>query len=185
MFLLSLSPTARTRMMSSWPWTFGTTFPTTYAKPWQDRIYRYISVLSPYLLVLIPRYMRKDGLLPTKQPHITSYLDALRGIAAMIVLNHHHMPYNHTWLVQQPFFCLLISGRGSEDDQFFYFLSLALTHLFSERKIPDLGVLVVDVFFVISGYVLSFRILKLMRNRQTGRLLDSMASAVFRRYIRL
>ncbi|KAH6662808.1 acyltransferase family-domain-containing protein [Halenospora varia] len=125
-----------------------------------DRIWLYIctyaAVISPYVLAALPRYMHKGGLQPAKKLHPTSYLDALRGVAALIVLNHHHFPYENLWIVQQPLFRLLISGRG-----------------------------MVDVFFVISGYVLSYRMLKLMRTRQAGPLLDSLASACFRRYIRL
>lgn len=43
----------------------------------------------------------------------------------------------------------------------------------------------VDLFFVISGYVLSQRLLHLMRSQQKSKLLDSLASSVFRRYLRL
>lgn len=42
-----------------------------------------------------------------------------------------------------------------------------------------------DIFFVISGYVLSYKILKLIRTRQAVPLLDTVVSSVFRRYIRL
>lgn len=43
----------------------------------------------------------------------------------------------------------------------------------------------VDVFFVISGYVLSYRMLKLMRQKDAGLLLHTLASSTFRRYLRL
>ncbi|KAK5047148.1 hypothetical protein LTR84_007091 [Exophiala bonariae] len=43
----------------------------------------------------------------------------------------------------------------------------------------------VDVFFVISGYVLSYRMLKLMRQKNADLLLQSLASSTFRRYLRL
>lgn len=49
----------------------------------------------------------------------------------------------------------------------------------------DSGNGAVDVFFVISGYVLSYRLLKLARTQQAAPLLDAVVSSVFRRYLRL
>jgi len=43
----------------------------------------------------------------------------------------------------------------------------------------------VDLFFVISGYVLSFRMLKAIRQRDSVDLLQTLASSTFRRYLRL
>ena len=43
----------------------------------------------------------------------------------------------------------------------------------------------VVIFFVISGYVLSYRSLKLARQGKQVELLDSLASSVFRRWLRL
>lgn len=47
------------------------------------------------------------------------------------------------------------------------------------------GAGMVDLFFVISGYVLSVKMLQYMRQRQAARLLDCLASSTFRRYLRL
>jgi peptidoglycan/LPS O-acetylase OafA/YrhL len=115
-----------------------------------------LSFLSSLPLTILPRFMRKDGLKPSKPPHVTSYLDALRGFAAIIVVNHHFFPYSATWLFKLPFVRVFYAGFG-----------------------------MVDVFFVISGYVLSYRMLKLMRTRRVASLMDSFASSVFRRYLRL
>jgi peptidoglycan/LPS O-acetylase OafA/YrhL len=43
----------------------------------------------------------------------------------------------------------------------------------------------VDVFFVISGYVLSVKLLKLIRAQDADRLLQHFTSSIFRRYMRL
>ena len=43
----------------------------------------------------------------------------------------------------------------------------------------------VDIFFVISGYVLSYRIIKLMRTQQAEPFLHSVVSSIFRRFTRL
>lgn len=123
-FSLSSESNGRSRL-----WGFDS-LPSTYTKPWQEYVWRYASIVSPCLLALVPRYMRKGGLQPAKQTHVTSYLDALRGVAALIVVNHHHLPYNRTWIVQQPFFRLINSGRGSKDNLLFDFrLNLFLRRL--------------------------------------------------------
>jgi peptidoglycan/LPS O-acetylase OafA/YrhL len=107
-----------------------------------------------HLLAALPRYMQPGGLRRKKKLIPSSYLDALRGYAAWVVINRHRFEYADTWLVQQPFFRVLISGRG-----------------------------MVDVFFVISGYVLTYRLLMLTRNQES--IMDSLASSTFRRYLRL
>lgn len=113
--------------------------------------------LLRFSLALVPRYLRKNyGVKNPKPLHATSYLDALRGVAAVFVMNHHHLPFRWTWLMELPFFNVLYAGRA-----------------------------MVDVFFVISGYVLSYRMLKLMRGREYDRLFDTLVSASFRRYLRL
>ena len=115
-----------------------------------------LSALLALIASLPPRYMRKNGLQPTKREHVTSYLDALRGWAAFIVLTHHHHPYMPGPIRNLPVLSILNAGRG-----------------------------MVDVFFVISGYVLSYRMIKLMRTQQAVTLLDTVISSVFRRYTRL
>lgn len=59
------------------------------------------------------------------------------------------------------------------------FLSLPIIRLYAS------GIGMVDLFFVISGYVLSFKMLQHMRRHQSARLLDTLASSTFRRYLRL
>jgi peptidoglycan/LPS O-acetylase OafA/YrhL len=109
-----------------------------------------------YLAAGLPRFMQPGGLRREKKLTPSSYLDALRGYAAWSILNRHRFDLDKTWLVQQPFLRIMRSGPG-----------------------------MVDLFFVISGYVLSYRLLISMRNRDTGRMLDSLASSTFRRYLRL
>jgi peptidoglycan/LPS O-acetylase OafA/YrhL len=115
----------------------------------------WISVLNgvyTFILSLPPKFVRRGGLRRNGKLRNTSYLDALRGIAAVIVVNHHHQS-NPSEL---PFLSLVTAGKSS-----------------------------VNVFFVISGYVLGYRLLKNMRARDPAPLLDNFASSMFRRYIRL
>ena len=103
--------------------------------------------------------------------HATSYLDGLRGIAAFIVMLHHYTdfvgPYTPYYgvdttetrpssLIQLPFIRVIYSGRP-----------------------------MVHVFFVISGFVLSKKPLKLARARKYGDLHTTISSSIFRRGLRL
>jgi peptidoglycan/LPS O-acetylase OafA/YrhL len=105
-----------------------------------------------FLLWLLPKFLRRGGLRRKEKLRNTSYLDALRGIAALIVVNHHHQVNPSEY----PLLSLWTAGKSS-----------------------------VNVFFVISGYVLSYGLLKHMRSRDSSALLDNFASSMFRRYVRL
>lgn len=81
-----------------------------------------------FITSLPPRFVQRGGLKPKKTLGPTSYLDALRGWAAFIVVNHHGFPYADLPIFRYPIFSLLTAGRA-----------------------------MVDVFFVISGFVLGVR----------------------------
>jgi peptidoglycan/LPS O-acetylase OafA/YrhL len=87
----------------------------------------------------------------------TAYLDALRGYAAFIVYIYHAHEKTgaETWR-RYPFVATLFSGPG-----------------------------MVSVFFVISGYALGYSLLLNMHRKEGGRMLNSLASSTFRRYMRL
>lgn len=106
--------------------------------------------------VWLPRFLQRGALDYQSKLHATSYLDALRGYAAWIVFNLHRFPLASWPIFRLPFICTIQSGKG-----------------------------MVDVFFVISGFVLSQRMLKQIRAQQKPKLMDSLTSSVFRRYIRL
>ncbi|OQU96953.1 hypothetical protein CLAIMM_02958 [Cladophialophora immunda] len=108
------------------------------------------------LISLLPTYIQPGGRCKGEL-HPTAYLDALRGYAALIVFFYHAFPLPSMWLFQQPFFRVLFRG----------------------------GPGMVAVFFVISGYVLSYRMLRAMRNKDPAKLLDCLASSTFRRWLRL
>ncbi|KAI2640988.1 hypothetical protein GGS21DRAFT_352175 [Xylaria nigripes] len=106
--------------------------------------------------------------------HATSYLDGLRGLAALIVCMCHYTETNHpnltTWygvipnpalavepsLIQLPFIRVTFSGRP-----------------------------VVHVFFVISGFALSVKALSAIRAGDLAKCHATLASAAFRRPLRL
>jgi peptidoglycan/LPS O-acetylase OafA/YrhL len=120
-------------------------------------IYSVQKFVTSCMIALLPRFMIRGGLRQGRnQRHATSYLDALRGYAAFAVVNHHKFRYKITWSLRQPFLRLLWSGSG-----------------------------MVHLFFVISGYALSYQLLQLMRTRNSHKLLEKATSVLFRRYIRL
>ncbi|ROT42313.1 hypothetical protein SODALDRAFT_12442 [Sodiomyces alkalinus F11] len=126
------------------------------------------------LLVLLPSFvvdqLRHDHhhLKPLRL-HATSYIDGLRGIASLIVSICHYTEDNHAYFVpswglnkrssaalQLPFVRVIYSGRP-----------------------------MIHVFFVISGFVLSYKPLKALHARDVERCHAALASSAFRRPIRL
>ncbi|KAK5053889.1 hypothetical protein LTR84_001851 [Exophiala bonariae] len=108
------------------------------------------------LIQALPRLFRPTSLRKTFEPGPTAYLDALRGYAAWNVFLAHGYKGYHFWYKQQPFLSALMAGEA-----------------------------MVALFFVISGYVLSYRLLIYTRNRSGEMLLVGLASSTFRRGIRL
>ncbi|KAK5193001.1 hypothetical protein LTR99_010630 [Exophiala xenobiotica] len=116
------------------------------------------TVKSTNFWAILPHYVQPGGRQKYQAKRSpTSYLDALRGYAAFLVYIY------HCWdLPESPIFQ-------------FHFL-----------RVPWIGGAgMVAIFFVISGYVLSFRIVKLIRNEESAKLLDTLASSIFRRFLRL
>lgn len=108
-----------------------------------------------HLIAALPQFARPGGL-PHRNLGPTAYLDALRGYAAIVVYNSHVFnSHDAGWRIQ-PFIKTFFQGAG-----------------------------MVSLFFVISGYVLGYRLLIHMRNKEPERLMNALASSTFRRYIRL
>ena len=112
--------------------------------------------LSLLISSCLPRFLKWDGSDCQHRLHSTSYLDALRGLAAFFVLNGHKNDLRNVWVLDLPII-----------------------------RVVQTGTCLVDLFFVISGFVLSQRMLQQMQTQNKGKLLDSLTSSVFRRYLRL
>jgi peptidoglycan/LPS O-acetylase OafA/YrhL len=123
------------------------------------------------LEALRPSVMARPGM--RKQLKGTAYLDGLRGFAAFIVYWHHHQLWPRQLAGQ-----VFESGWGFNDKYFF----VALPGI---RTFFTGGHFAVSVFFVISGYVLSAKPLSLIYAGEHTKLGDSLASALFRRWLRL
>ncbi|KAK5166709.1 uncharacterized protein LTR77_008253 [Saxophila tyrrhenica] len=102
----------------------------------------------------------------------TAYLDGLRGFAALLVYSLHHELWAHEtdWALEDAF---------GWDGNYKFICFPGIRVFFSG------GHTAVAIFFVISGYVLSLTPLRLIQAGETGRLADSLGSALFRRWIRL
>ncbi|KAL9057600.1 MAG: hypothetical protein Q9162_002215 [Coniocarpon cinnabarinum] len=126
-----------------------------------------------FLYLLVPsfissRFSRDSG--RTEKLHPTAYLDGMRGLAAFVVFLC-HLSYG-TWFITFGF------GQGNPGENT-YLIQLPIVRLFYS------GPPMVSIFFVISGYALSYRPVRQMRAKQYDGLLATMSSSVVRRPIRL
>lgn len=110
-----------------------------------------------------------------KQLGRTSYLDGLRGFAALMVYWGHH----HLW-ARESLGPERIFENGFGYDHQYYTVCLPGLRVFFSG-----GHYAVTVFFVISGYVLSAKPLALIQAGDHIKLGDNLASALFRRWLRL
>ncbi|KAF3154299.1 hypothetical protein TWF569_000278 [Orbilia oligospora] len=106
------------------------------------------------------------------RPHMlssTAYLDGLRGTAAFLVFIYHFV---------YGYFPTLEAGFGYRPTDMNP-LQLPIIRLYM------CGASMVSIFFVISGYVLSYKSTTLIRRREYSSLLSTLSSSTFRRAIRL
>ncbi|TVY68795.1 hypothetical protein LSUE1_G009062, partial [Lachnellula suecica] len=121
----------------------------------------------------IPSFLRSGPASP-REVHETAYLDGLRGYASYAVfLSHHVSAYcNEGW---HPF------GEGQNNHN-------VKTDYFFQRPIIRIvynGQAAITIFFVLSGYVLSYKPLKLIHAREFEKLQGALSSMIFRRWFRL
>jgi peptidoglycan/LPS O-acetylase OafA/YrhL len=149
---------------------------------WTDIIRPYIRLIrvsswrtllcrSGFLLLpsFVQQRLGKETVKPDKL-FPTAYLDGMRGLAALFVFFCH---YSYT-------FFRITDGYGyGNPGQNRHFLQLPIIRLLYS------GPPMVCLFFVISGYALSLKPLKLMRSRQWDSLSITISSSVFRRGLRL
>lgn len=130
------------------------------------------SWLTKLGIILTPSYLQRyvGGDPPqASNLHAIAALDGLRGWACLLVFNFHFF-FTYTWRVAV--------GWGFHRDNFYIF-QLPILHLLVS------GHIMVAIFFVISGYVLSYKPLKLARSKSWDQGFITLASGAFRRGMRL
>lgn len=123
-----------------------------------------------FLYGFVPSFMRSRTDATPEKLHPTAYLDGMRGLAAFSVFLCH--------LSYQFFFITFGFGQG-EPGENAWLIQLPIVRLFYS------GPPMVSIFFVVSGYALSYKPVRQMRARQYDGLLQTMSSSAFRRAFRL
>lgn len=106
--------------------------------------------------------------------HRLAYLDGLRGIAALIVYMQHYQGLTLT-----------------QDEKDIVENAFGFKNIYSIAALPVVrlfyngGHFSVAIFFVMSGYVLSYGLLKTLHTRNMPKLVEKLSSAIFRRWPRL
>jgi peptidoglycan/LPS O-acetylase OafA/YrhL len=143
------------------------------------------ALLPSYLQPLVSRgrsrdQLTKDGIAP-RRLHKTSWLDGLRGVAALIVVVYHWFIV-HPIQPFRPYSLGPYTVRNPNPLDWTNPIQLPFVRLVYS------GDLMVPIFFVISGYVLSFRQVKLVNSsdpQAKAQLLDMLFSSALRRGFRL
>ncbi|KAE8364120.1 acyltransferase family-domain-containing protein [Aspergillus caelatus] len=124
---------------------------------------------------LRPAFLTGIGGHSSHQGRRTAYLDGLRGFAAFLVYWGHHELWAHDGIGAEMIF---ENAYGYQKKH--YFVAFPGVRIFFSG-----GHFAVSVFFVLSGYVLSAKPLSLIRAGDYLQLGDNLASALFRRWLRL
>jgi len=123
---------------------------------------------------LVPSFVA-DAVWPehrqTWKLHPTSYLDGLRGIASVVVFICHYTEENHPSLIPS-------YGLNPDHTPSSWIQVPFVRIIFSGRPM-------VHIFFVISGFVLSWKPVKAIHSRNLDRCFSILSSSAFRRPIRL
>jgi hypothetical protein len=126
-----------------------------------------------FSFALLPSFVQnkiRPSTKPQKPLHPTGFLDGMRGVAAFLVIVFHLVvccyDAKHGYA----------SGDHGEHREFFKLPFIRIIYA---------GPTMVSIFFVVSGYALSYKPVKLMRSKNWQSLSQSLASSIFRRAIRL
>lgn len=133
-------------------------------------ILRRVSEAAFFLLPsFVQSRLRPHPVRPVKL-HPTAYLDGMRGLAALFVFFYHLSYSSHD---------VLTAYAAGEPGQNREFLKLPFVRFIYT------GPAMVAIFYVVSGYALSYKPVRLMRNRQWTDLTHTISSSIFRRALRL
>lgn len=140
------------------------------SKPSAASLYSYLQRLMFFLLPSFLQARARPGTNKPEKLHPTAFLDGMRGLAALFVFFYHLSYSSHNVLVAYG------AGQPGENREF---LKLPFVRFIYT------GPAMVAIFYVVSGYALSYKPVRLMRSRNWKELLHTLSSSVFRRAIRL
>lgn len=132
-----------------------------------------VHMMKHTLTFLLPTVVQSrvgcpNNLASSKKLHPTAWLDGMRGIASVLVFVHHVTLPSHD-----------VSAAWSPEEPFNSFLRLPMIRFFYN------GPFMVAIFFTVSGYALSCKPVKLMRQGDFEALCSTLSSSVFRRGFRI
>lgn len=135
--------------------------------PWRSLALKTAIFFVPSFLQ--SRISRDPGLRTvSRRAGSTAYLDGMRGLAALVVFFCHYF-----------YTCFIIAEGWGFGENNYHILKLPIIRLFYQ------GPPMVCIFFIVSGYALSLKPLKLARSRSQDAFTTTMSSFVFRRPFRL
>lgn len=121
-----------------------------------------------HLTYLLPSFLDSSTDVSGRRASKTAWLDGLRGIAAFIVVWHHSSLVYFPWSIHDAW---------TPDSGLFIQLPIV--------RLVLAGIPAVCVFFVISGYAISLRLLRLSHLGRPADFTDAFSSSLFRRHPRL
>ncbi|KAJ4397383.1 hypothetical protein N0V93_001609 [Gnomoniopsis smithogilvyi] len=145
-------------------------------EPSRGRLHQAIQKILQVLRILL-QYLLPSFLLPVtdsdepRRLHPTAWLDGLRGIASLLVVIHHASLLGFSWEIHD--------GWAPDRHQTAWFIRLPIIRLLISGP-PQ-----VAIFFVVSGYAISHKALKLSHQGRFAEAGSSLFSSVFRRHPRL
>ncbi|KAL0930382.1 acyltransferase [Colletotrichum truncatum] len=146
--------------------------------PWWDKFFQLLLYLRTILFMLLPTFIlspishfcsRSTKLSPPKRLRPTAYLDGLRGVAAFTVYVYH---FTYLW------FPKLRQGYGSDEDNMWFWQRTII-------KIFHSGRAGVTIFFVVSGYILTTKVLAMIYKRKTDKIVYNICGSALHRLLRL
>lgn len=137
-------------------------------------IWRPVRTARWSLDIVRPEFLSFRSASKSKPIRPTAWLDGLRGFAALLV----YFQHNQLWAHGERGNKVFENAYGYEGQHFFATLPFVRTFFTG-------GHFAVAVFFVISGYVLSLKSLRMIHDSHAVSAADSIGSALFRRWMRL
>ncbi|KAJ6786714.1 hypothetical protein PWT90_08286 [Aphanocladium album] len=138
---------------------------------WSASLFTFLSVVAFALLPSFVQQRLRPAEVKRRRISPTSWLDGLRGVAAFVVYINHYTAMNFGKF-QRAY------GDYELDD---WSSPLQLPFV----RVIFCGLPMVHIFFIISGFALSYKPIRLIRGRQYRELHEALSSSVFRRGFRL